>query len=203
MKVVEMKIGDLIPYENNPRRNDGAVDAVAASIKEFGFKVPIVIDSDSVIVAGHTRLKAAKKLGLKTVPVVVADDLSPEQVKAFRLADNKTAEFSVWDVDALAKEPGDINDIDMSEFGFSLEAIQIENIDQDILEAEEPIARELNEANNYVVLEFFTETEWEEAQTVFGLKRCCTGDENKNIRRYGIGRVINGAEVLSRLMHEN
>ena len=86
-KVTYMDTDSLIPYANNPRLNDNAVDAVAASIKEFGFKVPIVVDGENVIINGHTRLKAAHKLGLKQVPVIVADDLTPEQVKAFRLAD--------------------------------------------------------------------------------------------------------------------
>lgn len=91
MQIEEMRVADLIPYENNPRKNDEAVEAVAASIKEFGFKVPIIVDADNVIIAGHTRLKAAQLLGMETVPVIRADDLTDEQVKAFRLADNKTA----------------------------------------------------------------------------------------------------------------
>lgn len=118
VKVEYRNTADLLPYANNPRLNDGAVDAVAASIKEFGFKVPIVVDSDGVIVTGHTRLKAAKKLGIKTVPVIVANDLSPEQVKAFRLADNKTSELAQWDMGKLDVELEGIADIDMSDFGF-------------------------------------------------------------------------------------
>ena len=101
MQVINYKIEDLKPYKRNPRKNDGAVDAVAASIKEFGFKVPIVIDADGEIIAGHTRFKAAKKLGLKEVPCIIADDLTPDQIKAFRLADNKTAELADWDFELL------------------------------------------------------------------------------------------------------
>ena len=126
MKIIEKKPGDLIPYEKNPRKNDQAVDKVAASIEEFGFKVPIVIDKDGVVVAGHTRLKAALKLGLEKVPCIVADDLTEEQIKAFRLADNKTAEFADWDFENLAEELADINDIDMSEFGFDIDALDDE-----------------------------------------------------------------------------
>lgn len=118
VKIEYRDTADLLPYANNPRLNDGAVDAVAASIKEFGFKVPIVVDSDGVIVTGHTRLKAAKKLGLDTVPVIVADDLTPEQVKAFRLADNKTGELAQWDFAKLEIELDGIDEIDMGEFGF-------------------------------------------------------------------------------------
>lgn len=117
-KVTYMDTDSLIPYANNPRLNDNAVDAVAASIKEFGFKVPIVVDGENVIINGHTRLKAAHKLGLKQVPVIVADDLTPEQVKAFRLADNKTSEFAEWDMYRLQIELGGIDEIDMGEFGF-------------------------------------------------------------------------------------
>ena len=120
MKIFERKISELTPYENNPRKNDSAVDAVAASIKEFGFKVPIIIDKEGVIVAGHTRLKAAKKLGMETVPCIIADDLSPKQIQAFRLADNKTAELADWDFDMLSVELSDLDDIDMSEFGFDM-----------------------------------------------------------------------------------
>ena len=94
MKVIDKLLTELKPYEKNPRNNTAAVEPVAESIKQFGFKVPIVIDKNGVIVAGHTRYKAAEKLGLDKVPCIVADDLSPEQIKAFRLADNKTAEFA-------------------------------------------------------------------------------------------------------------
>lgn len=93
IEIVMRKIGELKPYENNPRHNDMAVDAVAASIQQFGFKNPVIIDKDGVIVAGHTRYKAAKKLGITDIPCISADDLSDEQIKAFRLADNKTAEL--------------------------------------------------------------------------------------------------------------
>ena len=120
LKVEQRPLSAIKPYEKNPRRNDGAVDAVAASIKEFGFKVPIVVDADGVIVAGHTRYKAAKKLGLKTVPCVVADDLTPEQVQALRLADNKTAELAEWDMPLLNAELDSLLDteLDMKQFGF-------------------------------------------------------------------------------------
>ena len=118
MDVKLWKIGDVKPYEKNPRRNDSAVDAVAASISEFGWKQPIVVDKDGIIIAGHTRYKAAKKLRMKDVPVVVADDLTEEQVKAYRLADNKTGELAGWDFSALEEELEAIADIDMSLFGF-------------------------------------------------------------------------------------
>ena len=123
IKIVEKKIEELTPYAKNPRKNDKAVDKVAASIREFGFKVPIVIDKAGVVAAGHTRLKAALKLGMDTIPCIIADDLTEEQIKAFRLADNKTGEFADWDFELLTDELQDINDIDFSEFGFDLSEI--------------------------------------------------------------------------------
>ena len=113
MKIVNKHVNDLIPYVNNPRLNDNAVDAVASSIKNFGFKVPIVIDSGNEIVTGHTRLKAAKKLGLEEVPCIIADDLTPEQIKAFRLADNKVGEFADWDFKLLESEFNELKDTDL------------------------------------------------------------------------------------------
>ena len=120
MQIYDKRLDEIKPYENNPRHNDNAVDAVVNSIREFGFKVPIVVDSDGVIVAGHTRYKAAQKLGLQTVPCIVADDLTDEQVKAFRLADNKVGELATWDLDALKVEFDNIGEIDLSGMGFDL-----------------------------------------------------------------------------------
>lgn len=117
MQIVEKRLDEITPYENNPRKNDAAVEYVANSIREFEFKQPIVVDAGGVIIAGHTRYKAAKKLGLKTVPVVLADDLNEDQVNAYRLADNKVSEFAEWDLTALEQELANI-ELDMSEFGF-------------------------------------------------------------------------------------
>lgn len=126
MEIIEKPISSLKPYKNNPRDNDAAVEYVANSIRDFGFKVPIVIDRDGVIVAGHTRLKAAKRLHLKQVPCIVADDLTDEQVKAFRLADNKVAEQAAWNNDLLASELKELEamDFNMGDFGFDLDEIQ-------------------------------------------------------------------------------
>lgn len=117
MQIYDISISDLKPYENNPRNNDAAVQAVAESIKQFGFKIPIVVDKNNIIVAGHTRYKAAKFLGMESVPVIRAVDLTDEQIKAFRLADNKTAELSQWDFDKLQKELESIS-VNMELFGF-------------------------------------------------------------------------------------
>lgn len=131
MQVQSMKIDEVKPYPNNPRNNDDGVEAVANSIREFGWQQPIVVDKDNVIIVGHTRYKAARKLGMKEVPVVVANNLTPEQVKAYRLADNKTGELTDWDMSLLDDELGDIADIDMSDFGFNLD------LDDDEVEVQE------------------------------------------------------------------
>ncbi|HPG43838.1 MAG TPA: DNA modification methylase [Acholeplasmataceae bacterium] len=117
MNIMMKYVSELQEYDNNPRNNEAAITAVANSIKEFGFKVPIVITSDNVIIAGHTRLKASVSLGLTEVPCIIADDLNEEQIKAFRLADNKTAELASWDLSKLESELADI-DMDMLQFGF-------------------------------------------------------------------------------------
>lgn len=104
MQIKEMKVEDLFPYWNNPRKTEKAIDAVAESIRLYGFKVPIIVDKNNIIIAGHTRLEAAKKIGLEEVPVIVAEDLTEEQAKALRLADNKVAEFSTWDFERLEQE---------------------------------------------------------------------------------------------------
>lgn len=104
MEIVKVNINELIPYENNPRINDGAVEFVANSIKEFGFKVPIILDKNNVIVAGHTRYKASLELGLKEVPCIYANDLNDDQIKAFRIADNKVSDYSLWDNKLLLDE---------------------------------------------------------------------------------------------------
>lgn len=135
MEILNKKIDEIIPYENNPRNNDEAVDYVAKSIEEFGFKVPIVIDKNNVIVTGHTRLKASKKLGLEEVPCILADDLTDEQIKAFRLADNKVSEYATWNDDLLDIELDDL-DIDMSEFGFDIDMDDIQFEDEEFKENE-------------------------------------------------------------------
>lgn len=127
MQIEYLDIEEVIPYANNPRKNDGeAVDRVAASIKEYGFKNPIIIDKENVVVAGHTRLKAAKKLNIEKVPVIKADDLTPTQIKAFRIADNKVAEYSTWDNELLSIELEGLKDLD---FDLDLTGIDVEELD--------------------------------------------------------------------------
>jgi ParB-like chromosome segregation protein Spo0J len=120
MKIELRPLSEIKPYPNNPRVNDDAVDAVAASLREFGFRQPIVVDADGVIIVGHTRFKAAQKLGLEQVPVHVAKDLSPEQIKAYRIADNQTASLADWNYDLLPIELGELQvaNYDLGLLGF-------------------------------------------------------------------------------------
>ena len=118
LEIIYKNIKDLKPYSKNARKNDKAVKYVAKSIEEFGFKVPVIIDKNGVIVCGHTRYKASKKLGYNEIPCIIADDLTEEQIKAFRLADNKVSEKADWDFDLLSDEINDIIDINMEDFGF-------------------------------------------------------------------------------------
>lgn len=138
IEIIYKSVDELQEYENNPRNNDNAVAAVAASIDLAGFKVPIIIDADGVIVAGHTRLKAAKQLGMETVPCIVADDLTEEQIRAFRLADNKTGELAGWDFEKLDIELAALQEMDMAAFGFfTNEDVDIDDFFTDTESSEE------------------------------------------------------------------
>lgn len=159
MKIIDTPLDQLTPYEFNPRNNENAIDAVANSIKEFGFKVPIVVDKDGVLVAGHTRYEAAKKLGLQSVPCIVADDLTPEQVKAFRIADNKTGEKASWDEELLSKElSGILDDFDMTDFGFGdfeltvlTEDMTPEPFDKEIEKEYEPLEEKFLKSERVII----------------------------------------------------
>ena len=135
LKIEYIDINDIKPYEKNPRKNEDAIPYVMESIKQFGFKNPVILDKNNVIVAGHTRIESAKRLGMKEIPCIYADDLTDEQIKAFRLADNKVAEVAEWDFDILGEELDGILDIDMSDFGFDLNFDDEE--EQEIVEDED------------------------------------------------------------------
>ena len=127
MRVEMIAVDRLVPYARNPRHNDNAVDAVAASIREFGFRVPLVVDEDMTLLTGHTRLKAAHKLGLKEVPVHVAAGLTEAQKKAFRIADNKLGELAEWDSELLALE---LEDLRMADFDLGVLAFEEGDVDE-------------------------------------------------------------------------
>lgn len=171
MNIQQMRLDEIVQYDKNPRKNDQAVKYVQESIKQFGFKVPIIVDKNNVIVAGHTRYKAAKNLRLETVPCVIADDLTEEQVKAFRLADNKVSEFATWDFELLNSELDILQDfdIDMADFGFynAFDENQFEDMfNSEAEEAEEDDQEEEPEAVRYkVVIHFESKEEAEQAAT--------------------------------------
>ena len=152
LEIKYVNIEDIKPYENNPRFNDNAVEYVKNSIKEFGFKVPMILDKDNKIVTGHTRYKSALELGLKEIPVIYADDLTEEQIKAFRIADNKVSEFADWDYELLDEELEDI-DIDMTEFG--VENVDIEEFDEEELDSD----RERNKVSVQLMIEKYSDYE--------------------------------------------
>ena len=139
MQICNMKITDIIPYDKNPRLNDGAVEAVANSIKEFGWRAPIVVDKDMVIICGHTRLKAAIQLGLEEVPVHIADNLTPEQVQAYRIADNRTGEIAEWDYSLL---PVELKELQDSDFDLSLLGFDADELDKLLNGEEENVVAE-------------------------------------------------------------
>lgn len=149
MNIKDMHVKDLKPYENNPRFNEDAVDKVAESIKQFGFKVPIIIDENRVIVTGHTRLLAAMQLKMEQVPVIIADDLSEQQIKAFRIADNRVAEFSEWDFEKLDIELEELSNdnFDLGELDFEFddveqeEEVEAQDDNFDIVVPEQPNAK--------------------------------------------------------------
>ena len=196
-KIKIVDINKIYPYENNPRINDGSVDYVANSIKKFGFKVPIVVDKDMVIINGHTRLKAARRLKLQEVPIIIADDLTPEEVKAFRIADNSAGEKSFWDIDLLSLELAEI-DMDMSEFG-----IVSQEDDEEFDGKGEPKERDIKkmelrafEHYDYVVFVFDNQQDFLNVCTNFGIEKVDGGYVNRKI---GIGRVLKGAELVKKL----
>lgn len=147
MEIVNKRIEELKPYERNPRNNDGAVSGVMESIKQFGFKVPCVIDKNGVLITGHTRLKAAKALGIKEVPCVVADDLNEEQIRAFRLADNKVSEVATWNDEMLSAELDQILNIEMGDFGFDLTFIEYDEPEKEFHREKTYNAYNLNEVD--------------------------------------------------------
>lgn len=206
LKITYRKVEELVPYAKNPRKNKEAVDYVARSIKEFGFKNPIIIDKDDTIVAGHTRLLAAKKLKMEEVPCITADDLTEEQIKAFRLADNKTGEFADWDDDLLGQELAQIFDIDMESFGFFADDEEKNGnsvVDEEEI-GEEDFTAYIDETSQYIVLTFNTEADWNNAISIFGIKpvkQFSTRKDGKEngVTRTGIGRVIDGATAIKNI----
>ena len=201
MKIANKNLAELMPYAGNAKKHDSTQIAnVAESIRQFGFVQPIVIDRDGVIVIGHCRALAAEKLGMKEVPCVCVDDLTPEQVNALRIVDNKSNE-SPWDFDILHDE---LADIDLSRFDFDFGLDKKKNKEE--IDGEVEFSEILGEENNYLVLQFKTDIDWLNAQSIFGLETVKSystrkdGKVTKNMERKGVARVLDGAKVLNELL---
>ena len=199
VEVEMLSVDQLKPYYNNPRMNDNAVELVANSIKEFGFKQPTVIDKDNVIVAGHTRWEASQTLGLEEVPVIRATDLTDEQVKAYRLADNKTAEMAEWDLDKLELEMMDLDDGFMAQFGFEFEFDGEAETDDEKQKEKRIKQLELKtfEHHDYLVFVFENQHDWLQAVSHFGIERVDAG--YGDTKKVGVGRVLSGKKLLEEI----
>lgn len=203
MKVEYVAIEKLKPYGNNPRLNDTAMVAVRNSIKEFGFRVPMVIDKNGVIVAGHTRYKAAKSLGMKKVPCVIADDLTEDQIKAFRIADNSAGSVAEWDDDLLSLELSDLNDFNMEDFGLDMSEDDSSGEKAEESDDYKPMKKmELRafEHYDYLVFVFDNQFDFMKMAQEFGIERV---DSGYGMRKMGIGRVIKGAKLVEKLEHQD
>lgn len=196
LQIEYVPIEDLRTYEGNAKIHTAEqIEQIKKSILEFGMNDPIAVWKDNVIIEGHGRLIACKELDMKELPVIRLDGLTDEQRRAYTLVHNKLTMNTGFDIEILEDELANI-EMDMTDYGF---AIQIEDIDQVIEQPEEPFAPELGERNDYVVLEITTEADWERAQRIFGLEQVQTSEDNPNIRRHGIGRVIQADWVLDLL----
>ena len=205
MQIIQKKLADIVPYANNTKKHDETqIKNVAESIKKYGWVQPIVIDNDGTIVIGHCRALAAERLGIEEVPCVVVSDLTEEEINALRIVDNKTNE-SPWDFDLLSAE---LPEIDLSDFEFDFgigdEEEETENVKDEAPEVE--FSEILGEENNYLVLQFKTDIDWLNAQSIFGLETVKSystrkdGKVTKNMERKGIARVLDGAKVLNELL---
>lgn len=201
-QIIVKRTDELHPYENNPRDNAEAVEFVANSIEEFGFKNPIIIDKNNVIVCGHTRLLAAKKLGIKAVPCIMADDLSEEQVRAFRLADNKVSEVSIWNTPMLDLEMLELKDFfDMSKFGFPAIETEVEDEEKKkTVSSLESMEIKAFEHYDYLVFVFDNQMDWLNVVNMFDIHKVNAG--YGKTKKVGVGRVVHGKRLLELLQHQ-
>lgn len=220
IQIVMRKFKDLMPYAGNPRNNDASVEYVANSIQQFGFKVPMVIDGEDVIAAGHTRLRAVarlidkygaeipmvdgqgnptgKTINLSELPCVLADDLTPDQIKAFRIADNKTAEMSSWDLPKLDLEMMDLPMFDMTMFGFPSKEVKKEAKKSGGTGMETMELRAF-EHHDYLVFVFDNQMDWLNAVNAFGIHKVNAG--YGTTKKVGVGRVVDGKRLLERIQY--
>lgn len=200
LNVEWLPLDQIKPYERNPRKNDKAVAEVAKYIEKYGWRQPIVVDAKGIIIVGHTRWKAARKLRLETVPVHTAKDLSAEEVKAYRIADNRSHEKSDWDDEKLVAELLDLRELgcDMADTGFT--DSEVDKMLDDMAEELEPpeveFATELDEESNYVVLKFDRDIDFLNIQTLLGLKSVRNRTYSGKPGKMGVGRVVDGVEAI-------
>lgn len=201
-QIVYKKVSELKLNPKNPRKNDDAVGVVAKSIEKYGFRNPLIIDTDNVVWCGNTRLKASIKLGLKEVPCIIVEDLTKEQIRELALLDNKTSEIADWDMDLLEDE---LMDLDLDDFGFDWGF----STKEDIEEEEEPevqFTEIMNEESNYLILQFKTDVDWLQAQSLFDIKEKKAYSTRKDGKigdkmvRKGVGRVLNGSEFMNKIL---
>ena len=204
LNIVYRNIKELKPYKKNAKKHPKEqVERIANSIKEFGFTQPVIIDRNNCVVAGHGRILGAKKAGLTQVPTVMLEDLTEEQIKAWRLIENKTAESS-YDETLINEEISELlkSDIDMEVFGFSIDALEDETIE---VEPDVPFTEILNEENNYIVLKFNNKIDWLNAMGLFGIEKAKAyptkkeGNKKSFGMRAGVGRVLDGQKALERV----
>jgi len=203
LNIVYRNIKELKPYKKNAKKHPKEqVERIANSIKEFGFTQPVIVDKNNEVVAGHGRILGAKKAGLKSVPTVCLEELTEEQIKAYRLVDNKLNE-SEWDYNLLDEELENLTeDIDMEVFGFSIDALEDETIE---VEPDVPFTEILNEENNYIVLKFNNKIDWLNAMGLFGIEKAKAyptrkeGNKKSFGMRAGVGRVLDGQKALERV----
>ena len=207
IQIVYKKISDLKPYKKNAKKHPKEqVERIANSIKEFGFLEhrAVAIDKDGYVVEGHGRILGAKKAGLKEVPTVCLDEMTEEQIKAWRMIENKTAE-STYDEKILKEELSELTDMfDMEVFGFSMDILE-----DDLLEVEPDVkfTEILNEENNYIVLKFSNKIDWINAMGLFGVEKVKAhptkkgGNKKSFGLRAGVGRVLDGVKAIERLQN--
>lgn len=202
LNIVYKPIKELKPYKKNAKKHSKEqVEQIANSIKEFGFTQPVIIDKHNSVVAGHGRILGAKKAGLKQVPTVCLEDLTEEQIKAYRLVDNKLNE-SEWDSDLLKQSLDEIAEMDMEVFGFAMDSLADEELE---IEPDVPFTEILNEENNYIVLKFDNKVDWINALGVLGIEKVKAFPTKKNGNkkifgeRAGVGRVIDGVKALEKM----
>lgn len=201
LNIIYTKVDDLIEYENNNKDHpEEQIETIADSIRELGFRNPILIDSENVIIAGHGRLLAAKKLGMTDVPCILVDDLTEDQIKKYRLMDNRTAELSMDNMENIKMELEELNDEQLNNLYAGVLDDDGPSSKSKEKKAEIEFTEELMEAHNYVVLYFDNEVDWMTAVDKLGITTKKTPDSRPWYERAGIGRVVKGADVISRII---